>query len=109
MDELRFEMDAAVSVSEMRREEVWRKRLGRFKQLRVERRGRGESGVVGVLVSPERWRAIEASQRRLEAQLEALEDEIAGRIIDEREGAPLVRGRKLREAVSRRLKERGLL
>ncbi|TAM56313.1 hypothetical protein EPN52_14445 [bacterium] len=109
MKDLKFEMDAAISVSEMRHEETWRKRLGRFKQLRVERRGRGESGVVGVLVSPERWRAIAASQERLEAQLEALEDEVASRIIEEREGAPLLQGRELSAAVSKRLKQRSLL
>lgn len=53
-----FDLDAAVTVSELRRESDWVARLKQYGKLRAERRGRGPSAVVGVMVTPDVWRTI---------------------------------------------------
>lgn len=86
-----FDLDAAVSVSDLRREGSWQQLLARYGKLRVERRGRGESAVVGVLVAPEVWRRL----RDALAAAEATEEEDLARLIDAREGAQLLQGKDL--------------
>ena len=88
-----FDLDAAVTVSELRRETDWVKRLEQYGKLRVERRGRGPSAIIGVMVLPEVWRAMKEIIERLDAVDEA---EVA-RLIGERSGAKRVRGKELLE------------
>lgn len=96
-----FDLDAAVSVSDLRREGSWRQLLTRYGKLRVERRGRGNSAVVGVLVAPEVWRQL----RDLLMAAEAAEEEDVARLIDAREGAALLQGKVLAERTAALLAE----
>ena len=86
-----FDLDAAVSVSDLRREGSWRELLTRYGKLRVERRGRGESAVVGVLVTPEVWRQL----RDALVAADAAEEEDVAHLIDSREGGHLLQGKDL--------------
>ena len=90
-----FDLDAAVTVSELRRESDWLTRLEQFGKLRVERRGRGPSAVVAVLVAPDVWRAV----KQLLARLDAMEEAEVARLVDEREGEPLASGQDLVQQV----------
>ncbi|MBE3590656.1 MAG: hypothetical protein IMW98_07530 [Firmicutes bacterium] len=68
-----FDLDAQVSLTELRQPE-WRRRLAAAGKLRVVHRHE----VVGVLLSPDAWRAVqrlEAYAEQLEEQLEQLEIE----------------------------------
>ncbi len=96
-----FDLDAAVTVSELRRESDWESRLERFGKLRVERRGRGPSAIVGVLVAPEVWRAL----KEMLTRLDALEEAEVARLIEAREGAPLASGPDLGQQARRLLAE----
>jgi diphthamide synthase subunit DPH2 len=101
MAELGFDLEAAVSLSELRGEE-WPNRLEHFGKLRVERRGE----VVGVLLSRQQWQAVAETIRELEQRLETAEDEIVRTIIDRRSDAKLKRGPSLRAGVEERLARR---
>jgi hypothetical protein len=90
-----FDLDAAVTVSELRRESDWESRRERFGKLRVERRGRGPSTIVGVMVAPEVWRTI----KEMLTRLDAIEESEVARLIEERDGAPLVSGPDLAHEV----------
>ncbi len=103
MANLDFELDAAVSVSELRNDE-WPARLAQYGHLRVERRG----DVLGILVSRKQWQSLKSIIADLEHRLEAAEDEIVGRVIEQREGASLRQGEVLRSQAQRELRRRGL-
>ena len=75
-----FHLDADITVSELRQEDVLDQRLRAFHRLRVRRR----NDVLGVLVEAESWRAIAAYVHDLERQLERHEDEAARRVISQR-------------------------
>jgi PHD/YefM family antitoxin component YafN of YafNO toxin-antitoxin module len=79
-----FGLDADISVSELRQEDVLDARLQQHHRLRVRRR----NDVVGVLVEAEEWRTISAYVRELRQQLDRavdeLEDAAVRRILAER-------------------------
>ncbi len=78
-----FHMDADITVSELRQEDVLAERLHAFHRLRVRRR----NDVLGVLVEADAWRAISAYVRDLEEQVERHEDEAVRQIIAQRSDA----------------------
>jgi hypothetical protein len=82
-----FHLDADITVSELRQEDVLDERLHAFHRLRVRRR----NDVLGVLVEADAWRAMSAYVRDLEAQLERHESESVRRILAQRlDGAEFV-------------------
>jgi hypothetical protein len=105
MAELRFNLDDDLSVSDLRKVEDWTSRLSHSGKLRLQRRGE----VVGVLLSPNAWRELTAQNERYEEALHLLENERDRNIIEEREGGKLLRGKALRDALGRELKEAGLI
>lgn len=105
MAELKFDLDDDLSVSDLRKVDSWAPRLSETGKLRLQRRGE----VVGVLLSPTAWRELTAQNERYEQALRLIENERDRQIIAEREGGKLMRGKPLRDALSRELKEAGLL
>ncbi|MHB1842850.1 MAG: hypothetical protein ACYCO4_06970 [Sulfobacillus sp.] len=95
-----FDLDASVSVSDLRAEASWQRLLIRYGKLRVERRGRGSSAVVGVLLAPPVWREV----CRLIAAQEAAEERAVEQIIDSRAGGELLQGQELTEGMAARLR-----
>ncbi len=65
-----IDLDAEISVSELRSEELFDRRLQAHSALRLRRR----NDLLGVIVSTERWKSIEETIRHLSAALEQLED-----------------------------------
>jgi len=104
MSDLKFELDDDLSVSDLRKVETWAPRLSEAGKLRLQRRGE----VVGVLLSPRAWRELTSQNERYEQALRLIENERDSRIIAEREGGRLSRGKTLSNAVGRALKEAGL-
>ncbi len=98
-----FDLDAAVSVSDLRGDD-WPSRLAKYGQLRVERRG----DVVGILVSRKQWQSLKALIADFERRLETAEDEFVGRLIESREGVALRHGEELRTLTARELQVREL-
>lgn len=103
--ELKFDLDDDLSVSDLRKVDAWAPRLSEAGKLRLQRRGE----VVGVLLSPSTWRELTAQNQRYEETLRLIEDERDRKIIAEREGGKLLRGKALHGALGRELKEAGLL
>lgn len=89
-----FDLDADVTVSQLRTTN-WQAALRRFGRLRVQRRGRGEASTVGILVTPETWRAITEA---LDA-LEQFETAQVATLIDARSGSPLETGDTLAASI----------
>jgi hypothetical protein len=75
-----FELDADISISELRRDDVLDQRLRDFRQLRLRRR----NDTLGVVVAADYWRFLAAYVRDLEAQVERYEDAAAGAIVAQR-------------------------
>lgn len=98
-DLTRFELAASVSVSDLRAGASWQRLLSHYGKLRVERRGRGTSVVVGVLLAPTVWREV----CRLIAVQEAAEDRADERLIDQRADGELLGGQALAEALATRI------
>jgi PHD/YefM family antitoxin component YafN of YafNO toxin-antitoxin module len=105
MVDLRFELNADVSVSDLRNEKVWSERLDHLRKLRILRRG----NTLGVLVSLDEWETISSAIAQYEAALEDAEDAIVKRLIDERAGASRQRGQALKSEVIKKLKASKLL
>ena len=105
MIDLRFELDANISLSELRNEKELTDRLGHFHKLRVQRRG----DTLGVLISRDEWQEIAEAITQYEALLEEAEDAIVKRIIDERAGGELKSGEAFKTDITKRLMARGLL
>ncbi len=64
--------------------------------------------MLGILVSRKQWQSLKSIIADLEHRLEAAEDEIVGRVIEQREGASLRQGEVLRSQAQRELRRRGL-
>lgn len=79
-------LDAEISVTELRREELVTERLERHHAVRVRRRGE----VIGVLLDANLWSQLEARFERLEAELEAYEDQAVLALIASRADAEYV-------------------
>jgi hypothetical protein len=75
-----FPLEAEIALSEMRSEETLTRRLQAFHRLRVRRRG----DVVGVLLDVDAWQQLVGHVARLEAEVEAREDEVAHMIVEQR-------------------------
>ncbi|HTU71522.1 MAG TPA: hypothetical protein VMF11_14565 [Candidatus Baltobacteraceae bacterium] len=75
-----FDLDADITLSELREEDTLRKRLEAHHRLRVRRR----SDVIGVLVDAHAWRAIESHLRELEQVIERYEEQAAHTIVADR-------------------------
>ncbi len=75
-----FDLDADITVSELRQEELLDERLHVHHQLRLRRRNE----VLGVVVAADHWRELAAYVRQLEAQVERHEDEAVRRLIAQR-------------------------
>ena len=75
-----FALDADITLSELRQEDVLDARLRTFHRLRLRRRNE----LVGVVVDAESWRQIEAYVRQLEERIEHLEDATARAVITSR-------------------------
>jgi hypothetical protein len=75
-----FPLEAEIALSEMRSEETLTRRLQSFHCLRVRRRG----DVVGILLDDDAWQHLVQHVARLEAEVEAREDEVALMIVAER-------------------------
>ncbi len=75
-----FDLDADISLSELRRDEVLGERLRTHRRLRLRRRNE----VLGVVVSAEEWRVYTEYVRQLEVQVERHEDEAVRALINER-------------------------
>jgi hypothetical protein len=78
-----FGLDADISVSDLRREEVLDARLRVHHRLRLRRR----NDVLGVLVDANEWRHIVAYVRDLEERLEHHEEHAVRNLITERASA----------------------
>jgi hypothetical protein len=103
-DELKFNLDDDLSVSDLRKVDEWEPRLSEAGKLRLQRRGE----VLGVLLSPRAWRALKEQTERYEQLLCRIEDERNRRIIDERGEGTLLGGAELRDALQHQLEEDGL-
>jgi hypothetical protein len=75
-----FDLDADISVSELRQEDVLGERLGAHRRLRLRRR----NDILGVVVSADEWRAHTDYVRDLEARVERHEDDAVRALISER-------------------------
>jgi PHD/YefM family antitoxin component YafN of YafNO toxin-antitoxin module len=75
-----IDVDAEISVSELRSEEVFDRRLRAHSALRLRRR----NDLLGVIVSTERWKSIEETIRRMSEALENLEDAATLSLIERR-------------------------
>ncbi len=75
-----FALDADITVSELRHEEILDERLRKHGALRVRRR----NDVLGVLLGAEEWRGMIKRIEELEAEVEALEDAACRQIVAER-------------------------
>ena len=75
-----IDVDAEISVSELRSEEIFDRRLHAHSALRLRRR----NDLLGVIVSTERWKSIEETIRHLSAALEKLEDAATLSLIEQR-------------------------
>jgi hypothetical protein len=82
-----FNLDADISVSELRQDDVLDARLRTFHRLRLRRR----NDVLAVVVQADTWRTLAAHVRNLEAQLERFEDAEALALVRERSSATFVR------------------
>jgi len=105
MIDLRFELDANISLSELRNEKELTERLGHFHKLRVQRRG----DTVGVLISRDEWQDIAEAIKQYESLLEEAEDAVVKRIIDERADGEPKSGDAFKRDITKRLTARGLL
>jgi hypothetical protein len=105
MADLKFDLEDDLSVSDLRKVDLWESRLSATGKLRLQRSGK----ILGVLISPHAWHALKEQNERYERTLRLIEDERDGRIIAEREGGPLLRGPELSAALYRELKDAGLL
>ncbi len=76
-----IDIDAEITVSELRSEELFDQRLHDHAALRLRRR----NDLLGVIISTERWKSIEETIRQLTAALEKLEDAATLALIDQRE------------------------
>lgn len=75
-----FALDADITVSELREEDILNERLGAFHYLRLRRRNE----VLGVVVEAGVWRLLVARLSALEQQLERYEDQAVRAIIADR-------------------------
>ena len=75
-----FDLDADITVSELRHEDVLDHRLATHRQLRVRRR----NDTLGVLVEASAWRELADYVRRLESQLDRYENHAVREIIGRR-------------------------
>jgi PHD/YefM family antitoxin component YafN of YafNO toxin-antitoxin module len=75
-----IDVDAEITVSELRSEETLDQRLQHHSALRLRRR----NDLLGVIVSTERWKSIEETIRNLNAALEQLEDAATLALIEQR-------------------------
>jgi len=75
-----IDVDAEITVSELRSEETFDQRLQAHSALRLRRR----NDLLGVIVSTERWKSIEETIRNLNAALEKLEDAATLALIEQR-------------------------
>ena len=65
-----FNLDADISISELRQDDLLDERLRTFHRLRLRRR----NDVLAVVVQADTWRTLATHVRNLEAQLERYED-----------------------------------
>jgi hypothetical protein len=107
MPDLKFGLHDDVSIGDLRQVDEWQQRLSDRGKLRVQRRGE----VLGVLLSPKAWAALEKQTMLFEQVLGQIEDERDLRLIEarEREGGEFLSGDALASAVERELEEAGLL
>jgi PHD/YefM family antitoxin component YafN of YafNO toxin-antitoxin module len=75
-----IDVDAEITVSELRSEDTFDRRLRDHAALRLRRR----NDLLGVIVSTERWKTIEETIRSLTAALEKLEDAATVTLIEQR-------------------------
>jgi PHD/YefM family antitoxin component YafN of YafNO toxin-antitoxin module len=75
-----IDVDAEISVSELRSEEIFDRRLRTHSALRLRRR----NDLLGVIVSTERWKSIEETIRNLSEALDKLEDAATLSLIERR-------------------------
>jgi PHD/YefM family antitoxin component YafN of YafNO toxin-antitoxin module len=75
-----IDVDAEITVSELRSEETFDRRLQAHSALRLRRR----NDLLGVIVSTERWKSIEETIRNLNVALEKLEDAATLTLIEQR-------------------------
>ena len=106
MLDLRFDLEDDVSTSDLRKVDEWEARLSETGKLRVQRNGK----LLGVLISPDAWRAFKEQTELHERLLSEIEDARDAQIIAEREDdEPLLRGAELSAALERELKADGQL
>jgi hypothetical protein len=106
MPDLKFNLEDDISISDLRKVDEWEARLSKAGKLRVQRSGK----LLGVLISPDAWRAFKEQTELHERLLRLIEDERDMQMIAEREGQePLLRGAELSAALERELKADGLL
>jgi hypothetical protein len=106
MQDLKFDLEDDLSISDLRKVDEWEERLSRSGKLRVQRSGK----VLGVLISTTAWREFKEQTERYERFLRVIENERDTQVIAEREGrGPLLRGLELRDAFEQELKKDGLL
>ena len=75
-----FDLDADISVSELREEQLLDERLHAHRRLRLRRR----NDVLGVIVAADEWRAHAEYVRELEAQIERHEEQAVRALVTER-------------------------
>jgi PHD/YefM family antitoxin component YafN of YafNO toxin-antitoxin module len=78
-----IDVDAEITVSELRSEATFDQRLQAHSALRLRRR----NDLLGVIVSTERWKSIEETIRNLNAALDKLEDAAMLTLIEQRVAA----------------------
>jgi hypothetical protein len=105
MADLKFDLDDALNISDLRKISLWEPRLSKIGKLRLQRNGE----VLGVLVSPSEWRALAERAQAYERAFRAIEDARDRRIIAEREDGDLLIGDELDRALGVELTEAGLL
>ena len=104
MPHLHVELDDDITVTDLRGE-TWPERLVEAGKLRVQRRGQ----TVGVLLSPQEWRALRQALGRYEALFDRLEEDGDRRLISEREEGVLGRGPTQAQELESELARIGLL
>jgi PHD/YefM family antitoxin component YafN of YafNO toxin-antitoxin module len=75
-----LDVDAEITVSELRSEETFDQRLHDHAALRLRRR----NDLLGVIVSTERWKSIEETIRTLTAAVEKLEEAAVLSLVERR-------------------------
>ena len=88
-------LDDTLTVSDLRDVDTWACRLSKAGELRLKRGGE----VIGVLLSPDVWHELASQNARFEDALRLVENALDRKIIAEREGGTLSRGKLLGDAL----------